>query len=65
VSAETMTTNETEGRAMLQQFPTPQTQAHFLPPAPRWLDTVTEDDAGVAFAQEYAGRLRFDERRGS
>ena len=59
-----MTANETEGGAMLQQFPATQ-QAHFLPPAPRWLETVTEDDAGVAFAQEYAGRLRFDERRSS
>jgi putative DNA primase/helicase len=66
MSAETLTTNEMEGDAMLQQLSAPETSAHLmLPPAPRWLEGVTEDAAGIAFAQEYAGRLRFDERRGS
>jgi putative DNA primase/helicase len=51
---------------MLNQLQAPLAKgAVVLPAAARYLESVSEDEAGVSFAQAYAGLLRYDERQGS
>jgi putative DNA primase/helicase len=38
------------------------TDTKFLESVPRYYESITEDQAGVAFARAYTGQLRYDER---
>ncbi len=41
-------------------FVAPAAETYQLEPAARYRESVTEDEAAVAFAKAYAGQIRFD-----